>query len=211
MINQKIWTDFKYCIGEEKVSNCNDHLIILERYRKIKKVKKRGNYTECSFKYYKVKCTKCGFTNEVSESNLYKGEGCPVCRNKIIIEGINDIATTDPWMVPYMPEGLDLKHIHSGSSMRIKPKCPYCGRIKEKEMRIFTIKKQKSIGCICGDSISYPNKFMFNILSQLNIDCEREFSPTWIYPKRYDFYIPEKNLIIEMDGGLGHGKQRGFH
>ena len=43
---------------------------------------------------------------------------------------------------------------------------------------------------------------MFNILRQLNIDFETEYSPEWIKPKRYDFYIPSMKLIIEMDGAF---------
>jgi len=39
------------------------------------------------------------------------------------------------------------------------------------------------------------------MLVQLEIDFETEYNPEWIKPRRYDFYIPSKNLIIEMDGG----------
>ena len=42
---------------------------------------------------------------------------------------------------------------------------------------------------------------MYSVLSQLNIDFETEYSPEWVKPKRFDFYIPSLNLIIEMDGG----------
>lgn len=42
---------------------------------------------------------------------------------------------------------------------------------------------------------------MYNILKIKNIEFISEFSPDWIKPKRYDFYIPSKNIIIEMDGG----------
>ena len=38
---------------------------------------------------------------------------------------------------------------------------------------------------------------------QLKIDFETEYSPEWIKPKRYDFYFD--GIIVEMDGGLGHG------
>ena len=41
---------------------------------------------------------------------------------------------------------------------------------------------------------------MFNMLEQLGLEFISEYSPDWIKPKRYDFYIPSMNLIIEMDG-----------
>lgn len=55
---------------------------------------------------------------------------------------------------------------------------------------------------------------MSDILGQLGVDFEAEYNPKWckylfeskLKQGRYDFYIPSMNLIIEMDGGLGHGK-----
>jgi len=46
---------------------------------------------------------------------------------------------------------------------------------------------------------------MYNLLEQLNIEFESEYKPKWISPRKYDFYTPTYNTIIEMDGGLGHG------
>ena len=50
---------------------------------------------------------------------------------------------------------------------------------------------------------------MFNILLDLNIEFEPEFKPDWIKYSRYDFMFVKDNkkYIIEMDGGLGHGKK----
>ena len=45
--------------------------------------------------------------------------------------------------------------------------CPYCGEKKLKECSRLDI---NNYPCKCGDSISYPEKFMMNILTQLNID-----------------------------------------
>ncbi|WP_283695639.1 hypothetical protein [Clostridium perfringens] len=43
-------------------------------------------------------------------------------------------------------------------------------------------------------------------MEQLNIDFEIEYSPDWIKPKRYDFYIEDNNCIIEANG-LQHYKE----
>jgi hypothetical protein len=45
----------------------------------------------------------------------------------------------------------------------------------------------------CGDGIKYPEKFMMEMLSQLNIVYEFQYSPDWIVPRKYDFYIPVMN------------------
>ena len=43
---------------------------------------------------------------------------------------------------------------------------------------------------------------MLNLLEQLNLEFETEYCPQWIDKSKYDFYIPSKNLIIEMDGAF---------
>lgn len=43
------------------------------------------------------------------------------------------------------------------------------------------------------------NKFIYNLLDQLKVDFVTEYK---IYNYRYDVFIKEKNLIIEMDGGF---------
>jgi hypothetical protein len=45
------------------------------------------------------------------------------------------------------------------------------------------------------------------LLKELKIKYIFQYSPKWIKPKKYDFYIPSMKLIIEMDGGLGHGSK----
>ena len=62
-------------------------------------------------------------------------------------------------------------------------------------------------GCnACGDGVSYPEKFIYSLLEQLNVKFEMQFSNfDWINNIRYDFYIPSVDLILEVHGGQ-HGK-----
>ena len=128
--------------------------------------------------------------------------GCGCCYSKIVEPGINDIPTTAPWMVKYFQDGYnEAKRYSKGSTSKIYPMCPDCGRIKDKPMAIFNIYEQ-GIGCVCSDGINYPNKFCNSLLTQLNIKFKTEYSPKWIRSKRYDFYfeLNNKKYIIEMDG-----------
>ena len=124
------------------------------------------------------------------------------------MEGINDIPTTTPWMIPYFQGGYEeAKKYTSNSHQKIRPICPDCGRVKDKEMTLNTIYRNESIGCICSDNISYCEKFIFNVLSQLNLDFKTQLTKTtfkWIGHKRYDFYfkVDNEEIIIET-----HGKQ----
>ena len=166
-------------------------------------------------KAYKYKCLKCGFDCSehydlgnkkykkegfLLQSNLLQGKGCVCCSNQAVVKGINDIATTNPELVKYFVN-IDDVYTHTiGSVDRVKIKCPTCNR--EKEMKIKTLYLQGFSCSKCGDGISYPNKFMFNLLEQLNLEFETEYCPQWIDKSKYDFYIPSKNLIIEMDGAF---------
>ena len=171
------------------------------------------------YKCYKYICNKCGFNcgkkhynikeqkykDElwVTEDNLLKGRGCSCCNNKIISIGINDIGSTKPELVKYFIN-IEDAYIHTAkSNKKVLCKCPDCG-IK-KEILISKLYYQGFSCPICGDGISYPNKFMFNLLRQLGVKFISEYNPKWIKKRKYDFYIPSMNLIIEMDGGF-HNK-----
>lgn len=190
--------NFKIEIGKIFKDSTRDLIIIDREYRK--------NNKEKYLKWYKYKCNKCGNEYWIIEYFLLDKGGCNACCNfggKPTL-GINTIYDTDKWMIPYLSNKEDAKKFRHNTNKKITVKCPYCNR--EKSICVSTLYKKHSISCICGDGYSYPNKFMFNVLEQLGVDFIPEYSPEWIKPKAYDFYVPSLNLIIEMDGGLGHGK-----
>lgn len=153
-----------------------------------------------SDKAYICKCNICGWEDwNILESNLKKGNSCPCCCNIKLVQGINDIATTDPWMIPYIGEECAKNNVPSSSSKKVDTICPNCGF--KKKMFLSNLCRRGFSCSKCSDGISTPNKTMINILEQLNLDFEAEYSPSWIGKKRYDFYIPSSNIIIEMDGG----------
>ena len=47
---------------------------------------------------------------------------------------------------------------------------------------------------------SYPERFMHSVLEVMGIDFSREQVFPWSKGKRYDFYIPNQNAIIEVHG-----------
>lgn len=110
------------------------------------------------------------------------------------------------WMCDLGISEEDAKKYTIGSSKKINIICPHCGRINNK--RIGDVYRNRSIGCICSDKRSYPEKFMYSILEQLNVKFITQYSPDYLLlnnSRKYsDFYIPDYNLIIETDGLLGH-------
>ena len=192
--------EFKIEIGQVFKDDKRDLIIIDREYRK--KIKNDRNVL--NEKWYKYHCNKCGAELWIIEDVLLKQKcGCSCCRGLTVIKGINDIATTHPHLVKYFVNIEDAYTHTYNSDNYIYAKCIDCGN--KKRMRISNL-HNKGFNCsACGDGFSYPNKFMFNLLQQLGVKFINEYSPSWINKKRYDFYIPSKKLIIEMDGGF-HNK-----
>jgi hypothetical protein len=51
----------------------------------------RGSHLEVSWK-----CHKCEYIWKAQIYNRANGKGCPCCSNRVVLPGINDLATTDP-------------------------------------------------------------------------------------------------------------------
>lgn len=156
-----------------------------------------GKYVNANTKI-KVKHNKCGYKYETMPASILNGIGCPICSNKKSVLGINTIWDTDRWMVDLGVSEEDAKKYTRCSGQKIVVTCPDCGR--EKKISIYHIYNNKTIFCACGNGKSYPEKFVFNLLEQLNSDFEAEYSPKWIDNKRYDFYIKNSSCIIETHG-----------
>lgn len=165
-------------------------------------------------KYYNYKCLDCGNEDVLMDSNLNKGQRCNVCSGKKVLKGVNDLWTTHPHVAKLLKHKDIGYEISKGSHRKEIFICPDCGF--EKEMKIDKITKRGFSCNKCGDKSPYPEKFMFNILEQLDLEFEVEKSFDWSKniqhednilcgDKRYDFYIPSLNCIIETHG-LQHYK-----
>lgn len=143
-------------------------------------------------------------------SVLYKKYSCPECMkdnktsNKL---KNNNLRITRPDIAKLLEDQDSAKYIFQYSKEKHWFICPMCGARLYKS--IFNVVQNGLICPSCSDGFSYPNKFMFQVLKMLGIDFVSEYSPSWISPMRYDFYfeICDSKYIIEMDGGLGHGKK----
>lgn len=204
--------EFRLSIGETIFDNKRDMVIIDREYRKDKNGFNR--------KYYKYRCLKCGAELWMLENNLLKHKNkCSCCSNqsKIIIKGINDIATTHPKLVKYFVNINDAYNYSYGSKNKILCKCQYCGY--EKEMGINTLYRYGFSCPKCSDGISYSEKIMFNLLEQVKQSNQlsnfiyqySKVNNKWCNNYTYDFYFEkdDNEYIIETHG-VQHYKYSGF-
>ncbi len=177
--------DYKFTIGT--IVN-NMKLLAQKRMR-------RYNFTE---KGYTYECLKCSYVGEMYEYQISGNVGCQVCANRIIVKGINDIATTNPEYIKYFADIDDTYKYSWGANKKVILKCPNCEYIKTMTVNTLT---NMGFGCNkCSDGISYPEKFIFNLLDQLGINFETRKRFDWSKGKEYDFYIPSLDAIIETHG-----------
>ena len=60
-----------------------------------------------------------------------------------------------------------------------------------------------------GDGISYPEKVGRALFYLVDGNVVYQYSPKWANNKKYDFYLPKYNMIIELHGEQ-HYKPKGF-
>lgn len=143
---------------------------------------------------------------------------CPCCSGYQVYKGYNDFNTKRPELAQYLVNYQDGYKYTEWSSEELECKCPSCGNIMKK--KISYISKYGVTCPRCDDGYSYPNKFIYNSLLQIENQLDfldREYRPDWCKYKYkdkncygiYDIYFEKNNkkFVIEMDGGLGHGNR----
>jgi hypothetical protein len=213
----KITSNFRYNAGDI----VNESLIILSSYM-------NGRY-----KAYKYQCLIDGYIGCITESSLCRGSGCLVCCNRVIMRGVNDIATTNPDMAELFWDKAHAYQHSEFSTCKDEFRCPRCGC--KIDARIDNVARYGLSCRRCGDGFSYPEKFVFNVLKQAfklhsdilyngNFETQKKFdwSKNILHnnqklsgDKIYDFYISINNgLLIETHGsqhfedGLYHMRKR---
>lgn len=76
------------------------------------------------------KCPK-GHEFKMSWNNFKQGQRCPYCSNQKVLQGYNDILTTDAWMVDLGVSTEDAKTHTCCSGDKIIVTCPNCGKNKK--------------------------------------------------------------------------------
>lgn len=112
-----------------------------------------------------------------------------------------------PELIKYFQNPKDA-HVGKSHPNKINMVCPCCHKVHS--MYVGCLIRSGRVSCpTCSDGFSYPERFMANILRNINIDFIYQFQDDWCKNYRYDFMIETKDTkyLIEMDGGIGHGNK----
>lgn len=185
---------YKYNLGDIVHVN-RGKIKILEHIRM-----KNGKSTR---KGYLYECLSCGYIGEKTENNMISKTGCLKCE-KMLHKYANEyknnnIWSTNPNIAKLLADPNDGYKYTQGSKRKVDWICPDCGTII-KNKTIKNIKNQGLFCPMCYDGFSYPNKFLYNILTQLKVNFVSEKKFDWLKNKKYDFYLYDENYIIEVNG-----------
>lgn len=164
-----------------------------------------------SNKYAFWKC-KCGYKWSAKISNRYHGRGCPCCARKIVVPGINDLATTHPKLAKewdYERNG-DLKPnmVLYGTAKRVYWLC------SEGHSYSATINHRSGANgtncpkCNAGRQTSFAEQAFFYYIKKVFPDAISRFTDIFSNGMELDIYIPSIKLGIEYDGEAWHKKDK---
>ena len=138
--------------------------------------------------------------------NILTGGGCPFCCGQRAIVGQTDLWTTRPDIARLLLNPEDGYKYMAHSNCKVDFVCPTCHTILKKDINHISY---RGLRCdVCGDGVSYPNKFSRALLKQLDVNnLSFEWQPEWLKPYFYDNYFEYNNhrYVLEMDGSVGHG------
>ena len=188
-------TEYKYQIGEV----VNETLRIVRQTTLPNGRYKRKAYEVQSLVYYDAP------TYISSESHLKRGDKCAYLRGRRVYEG-NSLYSIE-YLRPYIVDVEESKTVTPKSNIRTTFKCPQCSY--KKTIKINTLFEQ-GISCPkCSKGTSYPELFMMAYLEVKGIKYKYQKVFTDLPNRRFDFYLPESNTVIETHG-IQHYKDSGY-
>jgi Zn finger protein HypA/HybF involved in hydrogenase expression len=155
------------------------------------------------------KCTTCHYKWEAKISNrLILGRGCPLCANKVVISGQNDLATTHPELAeewhPTKNKDLKLSKVSYGSGKKAWWICP-----NGHDFQATINHRSSGTGCpVChsGRQTSFAEQATYFYVKQLYPDAISRYTSSFLGRMELDIYIPSINYAIEYDGEAWHKK-----
>lgn len=154
-------------------------------------------------------CKVCKHHWDTTPSILSRGHGCPACAGKEVCNynHENCLYYQKPFVVRNVLNIEDCFRFLPFSNFEIDFICRECGNVEPKKIQNVSI---NGFSCSrCGDGVSYPEKFCYNLMNQIigkyNIsEIKREFSDSWTNKRRYDvmFTFNNNKYILEMDGAF---------
>lgn len=114
------------------------------------------------------------------------------------------IMSESPEFAKYLVNQTDASY-QIGSAIKVDWVCPSCGNIVRNKS-INKVIGRRRIPCpLCADSSSMPERIVASILNQVGVSYISQKTFKWSGRKRYDFYLPDYDAIVEVNGSQHYG------
>ena len=165
--------------------------------------------SNCSNKKVWWKCKKCGYGWLAKISNrVVLNRGCPCCSNKVVVRGINDLATTHPEIArewhPTKNENITPRDVVHGTAKKIWWSCP---EGHEYQATVLHRTQENGTGCpVCnsGRQTSFAEQAVYYYIKKLYPDAINRYTADFLVKMELDIFIPSINYAIEYDGEVWH-------
>ena len=151
------------------------------------------------------KCAQ-GHEWQASISNRNKGRGCPICSNKQVLIGYNDLATTHPEIAAEWnyEKNTDITptQVTKGAHNMVWWRCSL-----GHEWQTSVMHRTSGTGCpICSSEqrVSFPEKAVSFYIQNAFCGVEENYHADWLGRFELDIALPEFKIGIEYDGEAWH-------
>ncbi len=155
------------------------------------------------------KCSKCKYEYEAKISNrAILKRGCPCCKNKVVVVGINDLATTHPSLAkewhPTKNGDLLPQNITYGYGKKVWWQCPYGHEYQATPNHRTQKEGTQCPICYSGRQTSFAEQAIFYYVKKLYPDAINRYKADFLGKMELDVYIPSIRYAIEYDGEAWH-------
>ena len=204
-----------FCAGKQIKVGINDLKTMAPKISEEWDYEKNGvgpeTVTMGSTKKYWWKCQKNHSWQATPNSRTCKNTGCPVCANKKIIAGINDLASSHPGLATewnYEKNGsLNPTSVSTKSNRNVWWKC----QLNHEYQARISARVIYNIGCpICNSEreTSFPEQTIFYYVKKGFENAVSKAQFDWLGNSEIDIYIPDIKVGIEYDGGYWHKNKK---
>ena len=207
------YTGCKVCKKNKKlqISNLADnHPTLLEEwdFSKNKDISPRFISSSSALSAY-WSCKICNHKWKARVSNRAKlGRGCPLCAGKVVVPGVNDLATAAPHLAKEwnVEKNADLSpaDVSLGQAKKAWWTCSLGHHYKASILH-------RGHGtdcpvCYSGRQTSFDEQAVYFYVKQLYPDAINRFKADFLGQMELDIYIPSIKFAIEYDGEAWHNK-----
>lgn len=204
-------TGCPYCAGQKILPGYND---LQTRYPQVAKdwdfeknyPLKPDEIMPGSDKKVWWKCKKGHSYFKAPNSRTNLGTGCPICANKEVLVGYNDLATINPGILSkWNYERNEVDGVHPTSVTPVSGKKVWWKCEKGHEWKATIAHIAYGRGCpICntGKQTSFPEQAILYYISKIDNSCKSRYKING--RKELDIYMPKLKVGIEYDGYRWH-------